>query len=430
MPSATAPLTRSNLDALLAPEAFLWATGIEDTFITAPHPQTGRTLDEYELTQHYEKWRDDLDLIASLGVGYARYGLPWHRIQPTPTRFDFSWPDQVFARMDARGVAPIVDLVHYGTPSWLTGGFGAADYPARISEYAARIAERYRGQVHWYTPLNEPRITAHYCGRLGWWPPYGHGWGGFLRVLFAVSRGIVETQRALRAVDPEIVIAHVDATDVYQATEPSMEAAANLRQEIVYLALDLITGKVDERHPLLHFLRRHGVGDGDLAWFRDHASAPDVVGLNLYPMFTNKLVVPSGGGSRVRMRYGSAALIDELGRLYSERYDLPMFISETAAVGRRRGAWLADSLAAVKRLRERGTPMVGYTWWPLFALIAWAYRERNLPIGRYLLQMGLWDLRADSDGDLARVETPLAQVYRDVVGERWRRVGRLRRIST
>ena len=35
--------------------SFLWATGIEDTFITDPWPATGRTLDEYELTQHYER---------------------------------------------------------------------------------------------------------------------------------------------------------------------------------------------------------------------------------------------------------------------------------------------------------------------------------------------------------------------------------------
>lgn len=425
MPSAVARPTRSNLDTLLAPEAFLWATGIEDTFITAPHPQTGRTLDEYDLTQHYGKWREDLDLVASLGVGFARYGLPWPRIQPTPTRFDFSWPDQVFAKMEALGITPIVDLVHYGTPPWLTGGFGAADYPARVSEYAGRIAERYRGRVHWYTPLNEPRITAHYCGRLGWWPPYERGWGGFLRVLLAVSRGIVETQRTLRAVDPEIVIAHVDATDRYRATEPSAQAADDLRQSLVFFSLDLMMGRVDSRHSLLPFLRRHGVGDEDLAWFQERASSPDLIGLNLYPMFTNKLVVPSGGGTRIRMRSGSGELIEDLGQRYFDRYGLPMIISETAAVGRRRGAWLADSLAAVKRLRGRGTPMIGYTWWPLFALIAWAYRERTLPIDRYLLQMGLWDLRRTDEGDLLRVETSVAQAFREAVAGGWRRVGRL-----
>jgi hypothetical protein len=51
-------MTRSEfIEQLRDPTRFFWATGIEDTFITEPWPATGRTLDEYELTQHYAKWR-------------------------------------------------------------------------------------------------------------------------------------------------------------------------------------------------------------------------------------------------------------------------------------------------------------------------------------------------------------------------------------
>ena len=46
--------------ALPTAHDFLWATGIEDTFITEPDPGTGRTLDEYELTDHYGRWEEDL----------------------------------------------------------------------------------------------------------------------------------------------------------------------------------------------------------------------------------------------------------------------------------------------------------------------------------------------------------------------------------
>ena len=67
---------------LLAPDAFVFATGIEDTFITAPWPPTGRTLDEYELTGHYERWPSDLERMRELGVTAVRYGIPWHRMQP------------------------------------------------------------------------------------------------------------------------------------------------------------------------------------------------------------------------------------------------------------------------------------------------------------------------------------------------------------
>lgn len=426
---ATKAIPRSRLDDLLAPDFFLWAAGIEDTFITDPHPRTGRILDEYELTQHYSQWREDIDLLADLGVKYARYGIPWHRIQPESSRFDYSWPDQVFERMLARGVHPIVDLMHYGTPPWLEGGFGNLDYPERVSEYAAHIAERFKGQIRWYTPLNEPRITAYYCGRLGWWPPYGRSWRGFVSVMVSVCRGIILTQRRLQAIDSEIVCAHVDATDIYRPAAPENKAEAERRQEIVFLALDLVSGKVTQRHALRPWLQKNGMSDNDLSWFAENAIQLDVVGLNLYPLFTNKLVKSSKRGSRVAMPYGSAKIIEDLAGMYWQRYERPMFISETASDGRRRAAWLVDSIGAVNNVRSSGMPMIGYTWWPLFALVAWAYREKELPFERYLFQLGLYDLALAADGNLKRVSTPLVEAYRDLVSAGAEAVGPLRRMN-
>src|SRR3954451_11759634 len=102
-------LSRSTLPDLSRRESFIWLTGIEDTFITAPWPKTGRTLDEYELTGHYEKWREDLDLMASLGVKAARYGIPWHRIEPARGQWDFSFADQTLNHLLELGIEPIVD---------------------------------------------------------------------------------------------------------------------------------------------------------------------------------------------------------------------------------------------------------------------------------------------------------------------------------
>ncbi|HWI59985.1 MAG TPA: glycoside hydrolase family 1 protein, partial [Bacillota bacterium] len=73
-------MLKSELSHLREPNSFFWATGIEDTFITAPWPGTGRTLDEYELTGHYARWREDIELMASLGVRTVRYGVPWHHV--------------------------------------------------------------------------------------------------------------------------------------------------------------------------------------------------------------------------------------------------------------------------------------------------------------------------------------------------------------
>ena len=397
------------------PDDFLWATGIEDTFIKDPHPVTGRTLEEYELTQHYERWRQDLALVASLGVPAARYGIPWYRVNPAPGQWDWSFPDAVLPALVDEGVEPIVDLVHYGTPLWLSRSFLEPDYPQRVAEYAAAFAERYRDLVRWYTPLNEPRVNAWYGGRIGFWPPYGRGWRAFVAVMLQICRGIVRTERALRDVLSDVVLVHVDATDLYETRDPALVDEARRRQEIVFLALDLVLGRVDDGHPLRWWLATQGVTDDDLRWFLERPCAPHLIGINEYPLFSLKRLYRDPQGTlRIRMPYSSAEVLAVLAEMYARRYGVPIMVTETATSGSvaRRARWMESSIAAVADLRRRGVPVVGYTWWPMFALVTWAYRSGSKPLSAYLLQMGLWDLQPEPDGGLVRVATPLVERYR------------------
>lgn len=415
--------------ACTAPAAlpFVWATGIEDTFIPTPWPATGRTLDEYALTGHYRQWRADLDRIAQLGVPAARYGLPWYRLQPAPRRWAWDWADRVLDRFAHLGVSPILDLVHYGTPRWMPQGFLDPDFAPRMAEFCAAVAARYRDRVRWVTPMNEPRIAAWYAGMLGWWPPAHRGWRSFLAVLLAAARGIAASIAALRAVAPELVILHVDASDLYVAAEPALEPAAALRQAIVFLVVDLLAGRVDARHPLYPWLLARGIPPAALEVFAGASFDIDVLGINLYPMFTLKRLERAGRGHRVRMVYASGELIERLFALYAARCARPLLISETASRGtvRRRLAWLQQSVAAVRAARADGLPVIGYTWWPLFSLVAWAYRQGTLPFERYLLHLGLWDLDPRAAG-LPRRRTALVDAYQALVAGGENAVGRLR----
>jgi hypothetical protein len=106
-----------------------------------------------------------------------------------------------------------------GLPGWIEGAYFNVDYPQLVADFAGRLAERFKGRIYWYTPLNEPRVTAWYCGRLGWWPPYARSWRGFVAVMLSLAAGIQATARRLKEVDPEIVVYHVDATDLYESDD-------------------------------------------------------------------------------------------------------------------------------------------------------------------------------------------------------------------
>src|SRR5262249_18412092 len=154
-----------------------------------------------------------------------------------------------------------------------------------------------------YTPLNEPRITAWYCGKLGWWPPNRKGWKGFVQLMLGICRGITTTVEALQKVDPEIVPVHVDATDLYESPEPALASEVKRRQKIVFLALDLISGRITKKHLLWQWLLKTGATEQELVWFQERRLELPVTGINLYPMYSRKMLVSTPRGLRIQMPY-------------------------------------------------------------------------------------------------------------------------------
>lgn len=421
--------THSRLHQLSAPDAFWWSVGIEDSFVATPWPATGRAMDEYELTDHYARYREDIDLMASLNIPCARYGVPWHRIQPTQSTWDWDWSERAIDYLLERDIEPILDLVHYGVPSWMAGAFIHPDYPQRVAEFAHHFGEKFKGRIHWWTPLNEPRITAWFCGKTGTWPPNRKSWHGFIEVLLPICRGIVECSRVLGRVDAENVICHVDAANNWLPPlpdEPFLHELTKFREDLMFLSLDLVTGRVDENHDLYRWLLRHGALQSTLDWFQENAIELDVIGVNAYPMLSQKQYVRTPSGKvRIRFPYGGSTMLERIMENYWNRYQRPMMIAETAGRGRvsRRMQWLRDSTVGVKNLRERSVPVVGYTWWPMFDLVSWAYRQSRAPLQNFLVPMGLWELDCQT---LDRNPTALVEAYRELVQSGAASVGDLR----
>ncbi len=431
---------------LLRAEEFLWAVGIEDTFIGQPIRHSGHALDEYELTEHYRFWRDDLGRAASLGVQGIRYGIPWYRVNPEPGRFEWDWIDEVLEyAVHAKGLTVIADLVHYGVPSWVKNGFADQTYPAAVADYAGSFARRYRSLVQHYTPLNEPIITAGFCGRRGLWPPYLVGDEGWVRIVLGVASGIQSSIAAIRREDDQAVIVHVEAA---RLMESATDLGSLVRQEELraFLPTDLVLGLVDAGHPLTGWLLASGATPTELDGLRSTPPTIDVLGINYYPDFSQReLVRHDGAFAEVAVEGGAAGLRMAL-RAFHDRYGLPLFVSETSTDGddARRIAWLRASVTAVDDLRADGVPVRGYTWWPLYDFVDWSHSigdhrmedflvrqpgsngesvlvEPFQPIGSpgedptpFLRRMGLWHLERDGE-HLRRIETPAAEELRQIV---------------
>jgi beta-glucosidase len=348
----------------MAAHDFRWIVGIENAFIP------DMDVDELTWTGHRERWRGDLALAAEVGADAVRYGLTWPEVETAPGHYDWSAVDEVVAEFERLGLEPIWDLVHFGVPAHLEGGFLDAAFPDAFAAYAAAFAGRYRGRVRKLTPLNEPYISTFFRAGKGIWPPYLQGDEGFARLLHPIVVGLRKAIRAIDAVAPDTEIWLNDGADTFHTDEPALREQAAFRTLQRYAAFDLLLGGPDA-HETHAWLARAGFPTDDLV---AEPVRVDVIGLDYYPETEHELSLGDDGAVAQRpaapaRRAGLRAAC----RAFHARYGRPIFVAESSASGddATRRDWIDWNLRELRGAHDDGVPVVGYTWWPLFDHVDW-----------------------------------------------------------
>ncbi len=115
---------------------------------------------------HYHRFREDVRLMADLGLTSYRFSLSWPRIQPTgrgpavERGLDF-YRALVDTLLD-HGISPVATLYHWDLPQDLeeAGGWPVRETAHRFAEYAALAAGALGDRVPVWTTLNEPWCSA------------------------------------------------------------------------------------------------------------------------------------------------------------------------------------------------------------------------------------------------------------------------------
>jgi beta-glucosidase len=374
--------TPSRGSALEGTCVFIVATGIE---CSAPRIAGGRRRDELLLTGHRDRVEEDLDLVVGLGITHLRYGIPFHLVAADPAALDWSWTDHAMEAMRARRIEPIADLMHFGVPDDLWG-IGDPRLPRRYEAYARAFAERYPW-VRWYTPVNEPLITAMFSGHNGWWNERGTDDRSFVAALANAAECAVRGSMLIRERRPDALFVQSDACESFAAADPSDAAsrdAALHRAEIGFLGFDLTYG-VAPSLATQRWLVAQGLPEERLAWFREHGS-PDgaIAGMDYYR--GNERLVAASGKESPAQRRGFAAVA----RTFHDRYGVPLMLAETNATADAALDWLAETWNDTVALYDDRVPIVGYCWYSLTDQVDWdtCLREAN---GR-VNSLGLVDL--------------------------------------
>lgn len=261
--------------------------------------------------------------------------------------------------------------------------------------------------------MNEPYVTAEFCGLNGVWPPYFEGMTGYYQIMTQVCKGIVLTQKAISEVVPDAVFVHVDATKRYITHDARLKEETALWNENRFVMWELIQGKVDSSHPMEEFMLQYGVTRETLNWFRTHHVIPDIIGLNYYPQFSvHEVTRDEKGNVVINHISGSAEDFKEIATEAFTRYQQPLMITETSYRGseRERLQWLDEIVKTSKDLRSENIPLNGLIWFPFFDLVDWGYRTSGKSVEEELLPFGLYTLES-VNGTLLRKKNRVADAF-------------------
>jgi beta-glucosidase len=386
---------------------------IWDTFARVPGAiadgTTGDVADD-----HYHRFVEDVDLIASLGVNSYRFSISWTRLLPnggdTVSAEGVAFYRALASALLERGIRPYATLYHWDLPQELedAGGWLVRDTADAFARYA-RIAARELGDLvtDWIT-LNEPWCSAFLGYASGVHAP-GRQTG--TESSHAAHHLLLGHGKAVAAIREERPEASVGITLNLYSVRPATDGPADLD------AARRIDGLQNRffLEPVLTGAYPVDVLDdlGERAWFdgrpasdADEIATPiDFLGVNYYSRHTTAggvqnpgdAVSANPGSESVRFVETGAprtqmgweihpdGLIDVLEQAHAYAPELTLFVTENGSAyadtvapdgsidDPERTDYLRLHVDACAEALRRGLPLRGYFCWSLMDNWEWAF---------------------------------------------------------
>jgi beta-glucosidase len=352
------------------PDGFSWGTA------TAAHQiEGGNTNNDWWRWEHtpgsgvaepsgdacdsWNRWFEDVALVAEFGFDNYRFSVEWSRIEPEPGEWSTAALDhyrRICAALLEEGVEPVVTFHHFTNPNWLAdrGGWESSDTVDRFARYCEVAAGALNGVMRRACTLNEPNAVATTGWVLGMFPP-GKKEPQLAR---QATEHLVEAHRAgveaIRSAAPGVPVGLTLSMTDYQPLAGGEEQTAKIRavHEDVFL---------------------HGT-EGD-----------DFLGVQTYTRMRigpEGWVGPEPGVDVLPMgyEYWPAALEACLRRAWAETGGrVPLWVTENG-IGtdddQQRRSFIREALEGVQRALSDGIDVRGYTYWSLLDNFEWAFGYR------------------------------------------------------
>jgi beta-glucosidase len=356
---------------------------------------------------HYHRYEEDLDLMASIGVRLYRFSIAWPRLVPTakgkPNQAGVDFYRRLCEGLCERGITPMATLYHWDLPQAIQdeGGWANRDTAYRFAEYATAAYDALDGLVGSWITQNEPWVTAFEGHGYGTKAPGQQDWPTALRVAHHVllSHGLaVRAFRDRSGTEGEIGIA-LNLTPAYPVNGTRADRAAAHLMDGFHNRwfLDPVLRGAYPADMVEELTRRFGpldaVEPGDLATISEPI---DFLGVNYYfstrvfsdpaePLLGVGVAPPVADTTSMGWEVTPDALYELLLRLKREYREIPLVITENGAAfddtapengyvdDPRRREYLRTHLDALRRALAGGVDVRGYCAWSLLDNFEWQH---------------------------------------------------------
>ena len=392
---------------------------IWDTFSHLPGKTANGETGDIAI-DHYHRYKEDVALMAEMGIPAYRFSTSWSRILPegtgtvNPKGLDFY--DRLVDELLAHKIEPYACLFHYDLPQALQdkGGWPNRDTAYRFADYAGIMVEHLSDRVKVWMTHNEPWVTAMVGYGFGEHAPGKRNMVAMVKALHHVflSHGLAAEAMRAAAKQPIRVGITLNLNPVHPATGSKKDAAAARRMDTMLnrIQLDpLLKGTTPlQESDLVRFLTRNLIQPGDLEKIRNL----DLLGVNYYtrtvakydprmPVMAANMVQPEGNEYSEMWEIYPEGIHELLVRIWKEYFSpspltpppmsgegkgvraelmvtengvpFPDEVSEDGHVhDPRRIRYLSDHLIQIRRAMDEGVPVKGYFHWSFCDNFEWA----------------------------------------------------------
>lgn len=364
------------------PEGFVWGTA------TAAHQVEGGNFNSDcwameqtspsifaepsgEAVDQWNRFADDVALMAALGYRAYRFSVEWARIEPEEGKFSAVALDHYQRCIDAclqRGIEPMLTMHHFTLPLWVVrkGGFGGKYFADDFARYSEKVARTLRGftSVCTINELNVPILVRALVQR------------AFMGAESEAKR--LACERALGAplgssflfTAPEVltsngIAAHAKARDAIKSACPEVSVGVTLSIQD------------EQAEPGAEQVRDQRLNEY-VTPFLDAVKGDDFIGVQTYTRSVARADGTSGptvGHPLTMMGYEDRpqALADVC-RYVWQKTKTPIIVTENGWAGaddRRRCAFIKESVRALHVAISEGVDVRGFYYWSLLDNFEW-----------------------------------------------------------